>query len=98
MLVIIALFLNFAIAQTDSEKIQVCLNALYKDQIKFIRSSGHFAAHVNLLENSEKEACFGVHLKMSRQTIRDFKITGTMNDKVLQINQNKKILEMDPLK
>lgn len=94
----LSVLLNFAFSQTDSEKIQTCLNALYKDQIKFIRSSGHFAAHVNLLENSEKEACFGVQLKMSRQTIRDFKITGSMNDKVWQINQNKKFLEMDQQK
>jgi len=94
MISIFLLSFNLAFSLDDSEKIQVCLKALHKDQTRFVRTSGHYAAHVNLLENSEKDACFGVSLKLSRQTIHDFKIQGSMNDEVWLINQNKKLIKV----
>lgn len=92
-MILLILFLssNFAFSQTDTEKIHVCLKALYKDQYQFVRSSGHYAAHVDLLENSDKQACFGIQLKLSRQTVQDYKIQGSKNDEVWQIDQNKKL-------
>lgn len=90
------LLLSIAFSQTDDEKIKICLKALHKDQSQFVKSSGHYAAHVDLLDNSDKEACFGIQLKLSRQTVQDYQIQGSKNDEIWQINQNKKLLKVEP--
>ena len=89
-------FIHSAFTQTDAEKVHVCLKALYKDQTRFVKSSGHYAAHVDLLENSDKESCFGIQLKLSRQTVMDFKIQGSKNEEIWQIDHNKKLLKVKP--
>lgn len=88
------LIFNVVLAQTDSDRIKTCLSVLYQDQAQFIKTSGHYAAHVDLLENSEKDACFGVSLKLSRKTVKDYNIQGSMNDEIWQINHQKVILKV----
>jgi hypothetical protein len=87
-----AFFLAFPlVAQASTEKIKDCLNSLYADQIEFHKRSGRYAAHVDQLHNSEREACYGMVLRLSRKTGQDFHISAEMGGEVWTITQEKKL-------
>ena len=67
---------------------------LYNDQTLFIKKSGHYAAHVDLLENSEKSACFGISLKLKRKTVKDYNIEASTENETWQINHKKIITKV----
>jgi hypothetical protein len=66
--------------KSSNERIKSCLNALYKDQKDFFKRNGRYAAHVNQLHSSEREACYGVVLSLRRKSSQDYRITGVMGD------------------
>lgn len=77
--------------QSAPEKLKACLAALYQDQNLFFKSSGHYAAHVDLLDSSERSVCFGVSLHLSRNTTKDFKIKATVDSQTWQVDQKKNL-------
>ncbi len=83
----------FSQGQSTQEKLKACLSALFQDQTSFYKSSGHYAAHVDLLDSSERSVCFGISLHLSRNTTKDFKIKATADNQTWQVDQ-KKILEI----
>lgn len=74
-----------------NEKIKTCLNALYHDQKDFFKRNGRYAAHVNQLHSSEREACYGVVLSLRRKSSQDFRITGVMGDSSATMTSSMKL-------
>lgn len=81
------------LANSYSDRIKTCLAALYQDQKDFHKRNGRFAAHVNQLHHSEREACYGMVLRLNRKTGQDFRISAEIGEQSGSIN-NKKIIEM----
>lgn len=82
--------------QITQEKLKACLAALFQDQTSFYKSSGHFAAHVDLLDSSERSVCFGVSLHLSRNTTKDFKIKATADHQTWQVDQKNNLEIVNP--
>lgn len=78
------------------EKLKACLVALSQDQASFYKTSGHYAAHVDLLDSSERSVCFGISLHLSRNTTKDFKIKATADNQTWQVDQKKNLQTVQP--
>jgi hypothetical protein len=88
--------LAFSQGASTDEKLKACLGALYQDQSSFYKSSGHYAAHVDLLDSSERSVCFGISLHLSRNTTKDFKIRATAENQTWQVDQKKNLEIVQP--
>jgi hypothetical protein len=77
--------------KSQNERIKICLNALFQDQKDFFKRNGRYAAHVDQLHSSEREACYGVILSLRRNSSKEFRITGVMGELSGTINSSMKL-------